>query len=126
MTNRIAAGGAAPTCAATTGLRRALEALRYEPRVEQARVTTVRSVIWLWGLGVALASLSRRAASPMLSEQALRLFRRLYGIISAGAGRVAARGVGAVAHLARRPDLPLYAAAVVAAVLVGWIVGHTI
>ena len=126
MTNRIAVGEAAPTRAATAGLRRALEALRYEPRVEQARITAVRAVIWLWGLGVALAVLSRRAAPPMFSEQLRRPSRALARITSAGAARAAGRGVGAARHLLRRPDLPLYAAAVVAAVLVGWIVGRTI
>jgi hypothetical protein len=62
----------------------------------------------------------------MYSEQARRRYRRLATITSARAARVAERGLRAVTHLVRRPDLPLYAAAVVAAVLVGWIVGRTI
>jgi hypothetical protein len=89
-------------------------------------------VIWLWGLGLALASVTRRAASPgfsgqaRFSAQAQRFCRSLPTITGAGTKRAADRGIRAVRHLTRRPDLPLYAAAVLAAVLVGWIVGRTI
>lgn len=121
MTNGTAAGGLTPTVGGgVRAVRRACVALRADTRLAHAWARALRIVVALRPLAVSLARWIRWVAVPAVCALAQMVYERLAPLTRAGAARVRTTCVRA----ARAPELPVYAVAVVVAVVLGWIVGR--